>query len=100
MSERRAFPRWAVALNCQTNGKAGSVPGVINELSENGLGLASERVSEVGEELGVEWRLEPDDDQLQVQCVVRDVNPVRIGVEFLNLSRACRLRIVRFITKQ
>lgn len=97
MSERRAFPRWPVALTCQTNAKKGSFPGVIREIAEAGMGLVSAYDSEVGEEFTIAWRVESGLEPLHVACVVRDTTPHRTGVEFLNLRMQDRLRIARMI---
>ncbi len=97
MSERRAFPRWPVALTCQTNSKKGSFPGVIREITESGMGLVSAYDSELGEEYTVAWRIESGAEPLHVDCVVRNSKPERTGVEFLNLKMEDRLRIARMI---
>lgn len=97
MSERRAFPRWPVALTCQTNARKGSFPGVIREITESGMGLLSAYDSAVGEELTVAWRIESGTEPLHVDCVVRNSRPDRTGVEFLNLKMKDRLRISRLI---
>ncbi len=100
MSERRAFPRWPVALTCQTSTKTGCFPGRIREITENGLGLISAYDADVGERVTVAWRLGAGEEPLHVDCVVRDVNPRTIGVEFLNLTRTKRLRIAGFISER
>ena len=97
MSERRAFPRWPVALTCQTNVKKSSFPGVIREITENGMGMVSAYDSAIGEELTVAWRIESGIEPLHVDCVVRNSSPARTGVEFLNLRMKDRLRIARMI---
>lgn len=97
MSERRAFPRWSVALTCQTNARKGSFPGVIREITENGMGLVSAYDSAVGEEFTVAWRVESGLEPLHVDCVVRNTSPDRTGVEFLNVKLRDRLRIARMI---
>ena len=94
MPERRAFPRWPVAFECQTIGKSGRSRGVISDFSENGAGVASGYVSEVGEQIVLEWTLGLEEAPLSVKCIVRNVTRTRIGLEFLDLSQADRLRIV------
>lgn len=98
MSERRAFPRWAVALECETSAKRGNFPGVIQQLSEDGLGFTSGRVFDLGEELSIRWSLEPGGFAFRVQCVVRSASPIHTGVEFLNLTLGDRLRIMNFLS--
>jgi hypothetical protein len=97
MSERRAFPRLPVALTCQTKATSGSFPGVIREITENGLALESSYDSRVGEEFTVAWLEESSIEPLRVGCVVRNVSPERTGVEFLNVTMKDRLRIARLV---
>lgn len=95
--ERRAFPRWAVALECEASAKGGSLPGTIQNLSENGLGLVCSRSADVGEEFDLWWHLGLSGEALELHCVVRDADRSKIGVEFVKLSRANRLRILHYI---
>ncbi len=97
MSERRAFPRWAVALECEASGKAGNQPVVINNLSENGLGLVCGSSAEVGEQFDLWWRLGANGEPVETHCVVRAADESKVGVEFVKLSRANRLRLLHFI---
>lgn len=97
MSERRAFPRWAVALAFEATAKGGSLPGTIHNLSENGLGLVCGQSANVGEEFDIWWRLAPNEEPVELHCVVRDANQSKVGVEFVKLGRVNRLRILHFI---
>jgi hypothetical protein len=96
MSERRAFPRWAVTLDGKTTAQSGGLPCVIHDLSESGLGLACSRSADIGEELDVWWRLGPH-EELETHCVVRDISQAKLRVEFVKLSRVNRLRILHYI---
>lgn len=100
MSERRAFPRWPVSVDCHANHHGRDFPGVIKHLSESGLGFESAAVSEVGEQISVAWTLNGGQPDFVVECVVRDHTRAYTGVEFLNLSLGDRLRIVRFLSTQ
>lgn len=42
----------------------------------------------------ISWRLEPDQPPLQVECVVRCVNSIHTGVQFVHLSAENRQRIL------
>ena len=97
MSERRAFPRWAVSLDCQASRQGKRFPCRIDEISENGLRLVPGGASEIGDEISIAWNLEPSDPAVEVRCVVRESSPSRSGVEFLNLTMGNRLRIVHFL---
>ena len=96
MSERRAFPRWAVSLDCKATAKSGDVPCVIHDLSENGLGLVCSRPAAVGKEVDLWWRLGTS-QEIETHCVVRNSDQAEVRVEFVKLSRANRLRILHYI---
>lgn len=97
MSERRAFPRWAAAVECQAATGDRKLPVLIHDVSENGLRLACSRSADPGEEFDIWWRLGTNEEPVELHCVVRDSNDSKLGVEFLRLSRANRLRILHFI---
>jgi hypothetical protein len=86
-----------VPLKCETTAPDGSHGGTINDFSENGLGLLCNRPAGVGEEFDIRWRLQPTEQPVELHCVVRDANPSRVGVEFVKLGRANRLRLLHFI---
>lgn len=98
MSERRAFPRWAVSLDCEADHKGTSFRGVIDELSENGLGFVSDRPAEVGDEILMAFNTGAGQSGFKVQCVVRDRKAAHTGVEFLNLTLTDRLRLVHYLS--
>jgi hypothetical protein len=100
MSERRAFPRWPVTLDCKASRQGKSFPCRIDELSENGVRLVPGSASEIGEEISLAMNLEPSAPAVEVRCVVRESSPDRSGVEFLNLTMGNRLRIVRFLSER
>ena len=95
MQERRAFPRWSIALDCEAKGSADNFPAAIRGLSENGLRLVSGQQLAPGDELNVSWQFGSDPSPFVVRCVVRNTEDGKAGVEFLNLTLGDRLRIVQ-----
>ncbi len=99
MIERRAFFRWPVALAGQIYATDGSSACLIHDISEDGLSFASRHSAQLDEELTVAWKLDPHEPPVQVQCLVRDDNPDHTGVQFLNLTRVDRLRVIDYMRR-
>ncbi len=95
--ERRALPRRSVAISGQTHDKRGSFPCLIRTLNEKGLGFDSGEHFQVGDEVALAWAFGPRESALQVHCVVRNAEGTQVGVEFLNLPLADRMRISHFL---
>ena len=84
-------------MNGQTDGRQGSFPCLITTLNEKGLGLVSGEHFEVGEEIRISWVMGPREPALDILCVVRNTGETQVGVEFLNLPLADRMRISHFL---
>jgi hypothetical protein len=94
---RRAFPRWPAQFEvCFGAGFEMTMASAI-EIGEGGLSFHSENAIALESEINVEYRLEAD-DWVKVRAVVRHVKDGKIGVEFLNLRRDDRLKILDFIS--
>jgi hypothetical protein len=68
------------------------------EIGEGGLSFHSENAIAPGSEINVEYRLDAS-DWVKVRAVVRHFKAGNIGVEFLNLRRDDRLKILDFISE-
>ena len=99
-SERRAFPRWPVAIEGRCYGRIGSSKCLITEMSENGIAIVTGQSLRIGEVLTAAWCLDGDPTPLQIHGVVRDTTTVTVGLEFLDITLADRLRIGRFINNR
>lgn len=95
--ERRAFPRRSVAINGQAYGKQGTSPCLISTLNEKGLSFVSGEHFQVGEEIRIAWVMGPREPSLHIHCIVRNTGETTVGVEFVNLPLADRLRISHFL---
>ncbi|MGH9521195.1 MAG: PilZ domain-containing protein [Terriglobales bacterium] len=77
---------------------------MIIELNESGLSFVSGRDWQVGEEVTLAWRMQPDRPPLQVMAAIRYVKSAHpadakaAGVEFLKISVSERLQIVSFLS--
>lgn len=101
MKQRRAFPRWPVALFGHCCGQFDRSPCLITDLNESGLKFVSDRSPEIGDTLELDWPLDPlAPSPLRVACRVKHASNRRAGVEFLNLRLSDRLRILEFVTKK
>ena len=98
--QRRAFPRWSVALNGTCRGRWGSSRCLITEMNEAGMGLVSGHHHRVGDEMTVTCRLENSEEPLEINCVVRHATTKGTGVAFLNITASKRVRVLAFIKKR
>lgn len=96
---RRAFPRW----NTQFEVRFGTGKEMLDaeplEIGEGGLSFGTDKLLPLETELTVEYRL-PNDDKhwVKIKGVVRHSEGRKLGVEFLNLRRADRLKIIDYIS--
>lgn len=95
---RRAFPRWPVPYDLiygRVQERRSAEP---LEIGEGGLSFRTSSEVKVGSEIYVEFRFGPEEEWINVLCTVHYVEDKKVGVEFLNLRTADRLRIIDFIT--
>lgn len=95
---RRAFPRWPYPFDLLYGPARERRSAEPLEIGEGGLSFYTNSRLELGSEVNVEFRLGPEQEWVQVRCVVRHCDGRKIGVEFLNLRMADRLRIVDFMS--
>jgi c-di-GMP-binding flagellar brake protein YcgR len=70
---------------------------MITELSETGMTVVTGRQSSLGEELTSAFQLDSADQPFQLHTVVRHRSAQHTGLEFLNITRVDRLRLLSFI---
>jgi hypothetical protein len=95
---RRAFPRWPLPFDLlygKGTERRSSDP---LEIGEGGLSFLTNSPLTMDSELHIEFRLGPEQEWVHVKGIVRHVEGKKIGVEFLNLRMADRLRIVDFMS--
>jgi hypothetical protein len=94
-SNSRAFPRWTTQFAvCVITGKK-TIPAEPVEMSEGGLSFLTDETLSVGDEITVEFKPAGASDWMRVKCLVRHSGKERrVGVEYLNLRRADRLKII------
>ena len=95
---RRAFPRWPYPFDLLYGPALERRSADPLEIGEGGLSFATTSRLELGSEINVEFRLGPEQQWVLVRCVVRHCDGKKVGVEFLNLRMADRLRIVDFMS--
>jgi hypothetical protein len=95
---RRAFPRWPLPFDL-LYGK-GTERRSTNpvEIGEGGVSFKTNSEIPVDTEIHIEFRLGPEQEWVHVKGIVRHVDNKLVGVEFLNLRMADRLRIVDFMS--
>jgi hypothetical protein len=94
---RRAFPRWRTEFDVRY-GKPGAMRtarGV--EIGEDGIAFAASDDLLPATEITLAYRFDGGSDWTEVKAVVCHCQGDRVGVEFLNLRRADRLRILEYI---
>jgi hypothetical protein len=95
---RRAFPRWPMPYDL-IYGKARERRSAEPlEISECGLSFRTSPEPVLGSEIAVEFRFGPHEEWIQVLGVVKYVEEKKVGIEFLNLRMADRLRIIDFMS--
>lgn len=91
---RRAFPRWQASVELRLVRGKSVIAVAAEEISEGGLSFRSPEALAVEDILDLEFRLDGSEGWTRVRCAVRHISGDRVGVEFLTLKRADRLRIV------
>jgi hypothetical protein len=99
-ANRRAFPRWRAPIEVKYQVAKEQLIGTPVEIGEGGLSFIGHEPIQRETELTVEYRLiaegiEPE--WVKVKSIVRHSDGKITGVEFLNLRRADRLKIVDFV---
>lgn len=98
-ARQRRFRRWPVALEGRVYGVQGAAKALISELGEGGLKAATGISCRVGEEVVISWHLTPE-HPFQITGSVRYRVADGIGIQFLDISPADRVRIQHFcVTK-
>lgn len=96
---RRAFPRWEHPFEVRYGTGRDLAAGQGVEISENGMVFTGDQPCEIGAEIDVRYRLNPEEDWVRVKCVVRHIqDTIVIGVEFLNLRLPDRLNILDYVS--
>lgn len=91
---RRAFPRMRAEFEVRLDD--GSVrPGF--EIGQAGLGFECPEPLPADSEMVVAYRLAPEEEWTPVKAQVRYFCDGRVGLEFLNIRRSERLRIMDFV---
>ena len=92
---RRAFPRWESPFEVRYGVENDLSQGLGVEVGEGGMAFTGDRMYDIGTELNVRYRLEPEEEWVKVKAVVRHIEgKILFGVEFLNLRLPDRLNIV------
>ncbi len=96
--ERRAFPRWPAEFQVRCGEGAGSSETArVVEISETGLVFSADKSYPVGTELDLQyWVKSADSEPVKVKAVVRRNEQGLVALEYLNLRRADRLKILEF----
>ena len=97
---RRAFPRWKMDFEVRYQVNDKWLDGKPCEIGEGGLSLFAEKLVPLESEIFVQYRLgagESKDEWITVKSIVRHAKDNSLGVEFLNLRRQDRLKILDFI---
>ncbi len=96
--QRRANPRWTIRVPVLYGAGAPTALGTVLDLSDDGLSFRSERPYRVDSVLDLELQL--DRTCVPVKAVVRHSTEGVVGVQFLNLSRKDRLRVLDYCLGQ
>lgn len=71
------------------------------DISERGIGFTGEKVFFPGATLDIEFCIDPAGAEwFKAQGVVRDARQERMGVEFVEMDEAAKLRILKAIYRQ
>jgi len=96
---RRAFARWPFEFDVRLNWGKQTVLCRGYEIAEGGLSLVCEIPLPKETEIDIEYRLRPDATPVVVKGMVRYVEGVHFGLEFLNLGLKDRLSLVEHCEK-
>ena len=99
-SNRRAFPRWEAPFDVRYGIGKEMWDGKSIEIGEGGISFRCEKPLPIESEVNLEYRLHEGEAGrwVKVKAVVRHIKGDAMGVEFLNLRMAERLRIVDFVS--
>ena len=102
MSENMRGPaRFHADIPVRYGAKGKMLEGRGNAVSEKGIGFRGEKVFFPGESLEIEFCIDPTGAEwFKAQGIVRDVAEERMGVEFVEMNEADKLRILRAIYRQ
>ena len=95
---RRAYPRWSAQFEVRYTVDRKLVTGTPVEMAEGGMSFLGEDIPAMGTELDLEYRLASEKNWVKVKAAVRHIRDRHVGVEFLNLKLADRLKIVEHVT--
>jgi len=97
---RRAFPRWRTGFEVRfwLSDEKESHTASPYEVGEAGISFRCPVAMELESTLKLEFRLSEQEEWIKVKGVVRHVEGALKGIEFLNLSRNDRLKIIDFVT--
>lgn len=96
---RRAFPRWKTLFEVRYGTAKDMQDAEPLEIGEGGLSLGTDRLLPLETELTVEYCLPGEEKNwVKVKGIVRHSEGRKLGVEFLNLRRADRLKIIDYIS--
>jgi c-di-GMP-binding flagellar brake protein YcgR len=99
---RRAFPRWKMDFSVRYQPKDKWLDAQPCEIGEGGLSFFVENLVPLESEIFVQYRLgrgESKDEWITVKSIVRHAKDNSLGVEFLNLRRNDRLKILDFVNQ-
>lgn len=98
-TNRRAFPRWETPFEVRYGRGNTLANGQGIEISESGMAFTGDMPYDLGAELDVRYRLNPEEDWVRVRAVVRHIEGNMVfGVEFLNLRLPDRLNILDYVS--
>jgi c-di-GMP-binding flagellar brake protein YcgR len=100
---RRAFPRWQADFEVRYGLGKDLLVGTPFEIGEGGLSFQVEKMFPLESEVDIQYRLGRSDSKeewVSVRGVVRHAAEQTLGVEFLNLRRNDRLKIIDFINER
>ena len=93
--ERRAFPRWRAAFPVLHGEGEQFELGAAMDLSEDGLCFAGDCPYTQDSVISLQMQVGPTaGDWIRVRAIVQRAEPLRTAVQFLDLSRADRLRLL------
>jgi len=97
---RRAFPRWQADFEVRYGLGKNLLAGKPYEIGEGGLSFHAEKMYPLESEIDIQYRLLGHEEWVAVKSVVRHAADEKLGVEFLNLRRNDRLKILDFINEK
>lgn len=99
-ANRRSSPRWEAPFDIRYGTGKEMLDGKAIEIGEGGVSFRCENPLPAETEVNVEYRLHEGEGGrwVKVKAIVRHIKGDAMGVEFLNLRMAERLRIVDFVS--